>query len=169
VQTIEIEQIFDFPLEKLIEIRTARYTYSKLWPEILESKIIEKNSNNEKIVEKRMTRIGIAHDSPISRVLKNSSLELEEKTVFDIEKNVYILETKLKNSPLILNILEKTIHTEMEVNGQLKSKRVINISAEIKIPIIGLIIEKALLSELARQSSNDQKRMNKFLESNSTE
>ena len=166
MQTIEIEQTFDFPLEKLIEARVARYHHKKLWPEIEDSKIVDNKKIGNKVIEKRITRVSIAKNSPINRILKYNSVEIVENTIFDSDEKIYTLETKLKNPSLLIDITEKTVHREFDENGKIKNKRIIKIFATVRIPLLGIMIEKALLNEFAKRSAEDEKRILEFYQTN---
>lgn len=160
MQKARLEHRFPFSFEKLSEIREERYQHLDIW-DMFSAAILLKEDDDGKI-RRREYKLLIRTALPLfaQKLLANGeALCCYEVTTLDREKQQYTSDTRLRLVNSAINFTEQSLYT---ADGTEKSKRIIDIEANVRVPGIGKPIEKLIVHEFREQSTLDCERILQF-------
>ncbi len=166
MQRATLEHRFPFSFEKLVQIREERYQNLHIWDMFSAAVLLKEETKGP--VRTREYKLLIRTALPLfaQKLLANGEpLACYEITTLDSEKQEYRSDTQLRIVNSAVNFQELSLYT---ADGIERSKRQIDIEANVKIPAIGKAIEKLIVHEFREQSGVDCERILKFFADNYT-
>ena len=164
MQKATLDHHFPFAFETLVEIREGRYQHLDIWD--MFSEAILKNEVTKEGVVTRDYKLMIRTALPLvaQKLLANGEpLSCDETTNYYKDKKEFTSLTVLRLANSAIQFRETSLYTP---DGEGKSKRRIDIEANVKIPGIGKLIEKLIVYEFKEQSGVDLQRILKFHKDN---
>jgi hypothetical protein len=160
VQHAKLEHHFPFSFKTLVEIREARYDHLDIWDMFSAVHLLGEKTEGDLRTREYKLMIRTALPLFAQKLLANGeALSCDETTAFNAQKSEFTSFTVLKLANSAVQFNERSLYTP---DGDGKSKRRIDIEANVKIPGIGRLIEKLIAYEFKEQSEVDFARIIKF-------
>jgi len=163
VQRATLQHQFPFSYDKLIKIREARYDHLDIWD--MFSAVHRQGVKTEGDVTTREYKLMIRTALPLfaQKLLANGeALSCDETTTSNPKAREFTSLTVLRLANAAIQFNERSLYT---ADGDGKSRRQIDIEANVKIPGIGKLIEKLIVYEFKEQSQVDLERILSFYKS----
>ena len=164
MQRATLDHRFPFSFERLVQIREERYQNLHIWDMFSGAVLLKEDITGT--VRTREYKLLIRTALPLfaQKLLANGEpLACYEITTLDTEKLEYRSDTQLRIVNSSVNFKELSLYVP---DGVERSKRQIDIEANVKIPAIGKAIEKLIVHEFREQSGVDCERILKFFADN---
>ncbi len=156
--------IFDAPPDKVWIAREKRFEDPKKFPELKKIKIISREENGDTIKMKR--EIELVGDIPkvLEKSIKTDMLKCEEESIYDLKKNTHTWVITSKAYKKLFEGYGTSIYTEFkDKDGKVKTKRTLEFTLKVKVPILGDIAEKFLMSIYEKSLEKDGESIKKML------
>ena len=164
VQHAALEHRFPFSFQTLVEIREGRYQHLDIWDMFSAAILLKEETEGDVRLRDYKLLIRTALPLVAQKLLANGeALSCYETTTLDAKKQEYRSETVLRIVNSAINFKETSVYTP---DGLERSKRHIEIEANVKIPAIGKLIEKLIVYEFKEQSEVDCAKILKFAKDN---
>jgi PRELI-like family len=164
VQHAKLEHHFPFSFKTLVDIRVARYDHLDIWDMFSAVKPLDDKTEGDLRTREYKLMIRTALPLFAQKLLANGeALSCDETTTFNEKTSEFTSFTILKLANSAVQFNERSLYTP---DGEGKSKRRIDIEANVKIPGIGRLIEKLIVYEFKEQSEVDLQRILKFHKDN---
>ncbi|MBL8034772.1 MAG: DUF2505 family protein [Leptospiraceae bacterium] len=160
MQQASLDHRFPFSFEQLVEIREERYKNLHIWDMFAAAILLKEDDTGDLRTREYKLLIKTALPLFAQKLLANGeALACYEVTTLDRKKREYRSETVLRIVNSAINFTERALYAP---DGTDRSKRHIDIEANVRIPAIGRAIEKLIVYEFKEQSAVDCERILKF-------
>lgn len=160
MQKATLEHRFPFSFDMLARIREERYQNLDIWDMFSGAILLKEEQDGD--VRRREYKLLIKTALPLfaqKLLASGEALACYEITALNSKTQEYTSDTQLRIVNSAINFKEISLY---QADGIDRSKRRIDIEANVKIPGIGKMIEKLIVHEFREQSSVDCERILKF-------
>lgn len=156
------EHSFNFNLDTLVKARAARYENQDWWDEIKDSRIEHEEEKDGVLYIKRRVFLKTNLPKIAEKAIPGGAFEVMEESWYN--KKHQVMDIKAKNVSLEKFFRFKEADKYIAMEGE-KSKRFVEISIDISVPLVGSSIEKIVCEEFKKQSDKDKQVINKYVAS----
>ena len=159
MKTFSHLQDFDCPLELLLQARQLRYKNpDRFYPELKNTRVLSRKEEGTKIFEERQFSIGAKLPESIASFLPSSIDKINEKSVFDTEKQRHSFEIT-SSDPSSQNLFHIKGESECRSSGAEHCQREYNVEVTSKAFLIGALIEGFIADFYLKKLEKDRESM----------
>jgi hypothetical protein len=158
------EYIFNGSIDMVWEAREKRFENPEQFPELQKHQEIERRTEGKKIFSKRLIEISGSIPKPLQKVLSPEMMKCTDESVYDMEANTHTWNVTPNFKTKVFKCIGYSKYNEYEENGEKKTKRLIELTVTVDIPLVGKMAEQVVLDGYKKNLERDNQSMAKMIE-----
>jgi hypothetical protein len=158
------EYVLNGPIDMVWEAREKRFGNPDLFPELQKHQEIERREEGKKIFSKRLIEISSSIPKPLQKVLSPEMLKCTDDSIYDMEANTHTWNVVPNFKTKVFKCTGYSKYIEFDENGEKKTRRIIELTVTVDIPLLGKMAEQVVLEGYKKNLDKDNQTMSKMIE-----
>jgi hypothetical protein len=157
------EYIFNGPIGMVWEAREKRFENPEQFPELQKHQEIERREEGKKIFSKRLIEISSSVPKPLQKILSPEMFNCTDESVYDMESNVHTWNVVPNFKTKVFRCTGYSKYVEFDENGEKKTRRFIELTVTVDIPLLGRMAEQVILDGYKKNLDRDNQTISKMI------
>lgn len=156
--------VFDAPLEFVEQAREKRFERPDVFPELKSRQEIEHIEEGNILKSKRTMELAASVPPALRKILSPDMLRCVDESVYDRSTGVHTWNVIPQFKTDLFRCFGRSQYKEFKEGDKVKTKRDLELSVEVKIPMLGKLAEQVILDGYKKNYEKDLKTIDKMIQ-----
>jgi hypothetical protein len=147
--------VFDAPIEMVELAREKRFEKPEFFPELKARKEIERIEEGNILKSKRTMELAAKVPPALRMILSPDMLNCIDESVYDRSTGVHTWTVVPSFKTELFRCTGQSKYKEITVGGEVKTQRELELTVEVKIPMLGKLAEQVVLDAYKKNVDKD--------------